>query len=155
MASNLIPTKQVLQQVRPLLSVDKAEARRRVLHLYKAWIRAIPENGKIFQYSRQYAIKNMPEKHASNNKQSIELAVQQQRIPKTELQCKEKVREMFLKHKNVSDIRVIDMLVIKGKQHLDECVNGWSQATHLMRFWSDTLEPKPTDFLSKFISGKN
>lgn len=48
MASNLIPAKQVLQQVRPLLSVDKPEARRRVLHLYKAWVRGIPEMGKIF-----------------------------------------------------------------------------------------------------------
>lgn len=58
MATKLVPTKQVLQQVRPLLSVDKREARRRVLHLYKAWIRAIPEMGKISQYSRQYIIKN-------------------------------------------------------------------------------------------------
>lgn len=77
------------------------------------------------------------------------------RVPKTEIQCKEKLREMFLKHKNVTDIRIIDMLVIKGKQHYDECANGWAQPTHFMRFWQDTLEPKPADFLSKFIAGKN
>lgn len=81
--------------------------------------------------------------------------MKQHRVPKTEIQCKEKLREKFLNHKNVSDIRIIDMLVIKGKQHLDECVNGWAQPTHIMRFWADTLEPKPVDFLSKFISGKN
>lgn len=50
MSTKLIPTNQVLQQVRPLLSVDKPEARRRVLHLYKAWVRAIPDMGKISQY---------------------------------------------------------------------------------------------------------
>lgn len=34
-------------------------------------------------------------------------------IPKSEAQCREKLKEEFLKHKNVTDIRVIDMLVIK------------------------------------------
>lgn len=37
-------------------------------------------------------------------------------IPKSVEQCREKLREEFLKHKNVSDIRVIDMLVIKVSQ---------------------------------------
>lgn len=35
-------SKRILQQVRPVLSVDKEEARRRVLNLYKAWCRQIP-----------------------------------------------------------------------------------------------------------------
>lgn len=34
-------------------------------------------------------------------------------IPKTEQACRQKLKEMFLKNKNVTDIRVIDMLVIK------------------------------------------
>lgn len=34
-------------------------------------------------------------------------------IPKSEDVCRAKLKEMFLKNKNVSDIRVIDMLVIK------------------------------------------
>ena len=34
-------------------------------------------------------------------------------IPKTEDACRAKLKELFLKNKNVSDIRVIDMLVIK------------------------------------------
>lgn len=83
------------------------------------------------------------------------LTVAGQLIPKTEIQCKEKLREEFLKHKEVSDVRIVDMLVIKGKMELDECVNGWKQPTHVMRYWKDTWEAKPTDFLSKFISGKN
>ena len=36
------PVKRVIQQVRPILSVDRDEARRRVLSLYKAWFRTIP-----------------------------------------------------------------------------------------------------------------
>lgn len=34
-------------------------------------------------------------------------------IPKSEDQCRAKLRELFLKNKDVSDIRVIDLLVIK------------------------------------------
>lgn len=37
--------KRTLQQVRPVLSVNKDEARRRVLNLYKAWSRSIPVIG--------------------------------------------------------------------------------------------------------------
>lgn len=36
------PIKRVIQQVRPILSTDREEARRRVLSLYKAWYRSCP-----------------------------------------------------------------------------------------------------------------
>ncbi len=35
-----------VKQVRPLLSLDNAEARKRVLNLYKAWYRQIPYIGE-------------------------------------------------------------------------------------------------------------
>lgn len=41
------------------------------------------------------------------------VAVMDYDIPKSVEQCREKLREQFLKNKDVSDIRVIDMLVIK------------------------------------------
>lgn len=34
-------------------------------------------------------------------------------IPKSEEQCRTKLKELFLKNKEVTDIRVIDLLVIK------------------------------------------
>jgi NADH dehydrogenase (ubiquinone) 1 alpha subcomplex subunit 6 len=40
------PVRRVIQQVRPILSVDRDEARRRVLNLYKAWFRTIPFVGE-------------------------------------------------------------------------------------------------------------
>jgi len=38
--------KRAVQQVRPILSVDREEARKRALNLYKAWYRQIPYIGK-------------------------------------------------------------------------------------------------------------
>lgn len=66
-----------------------------------------------------------------------------------------KIREEFSKQKDVDDIRVIDKLVIQGQMELVETLKHWKQGTHIMRYWRDTVESKPTDFLSKFIAGKN
>lgn len=38
---------------------------------------------------------------------------------------------------------------------LKEVVNIWKQKSHIMCYWKDTLEPKPKDFLSQFLSGKD
>lgn len=38
--------RRAVQNVRPILSVDREEARKRVLNLYKAWYRQIPYIGK-------------------------------------------------------------------------------------------------------------
>ncbi|KAH8270826.1 hypothetical protein KR018_005799 [Drosophila ironensis] len=134
--------KRAVQQVRPILSVDREQARKRALNLYKAWYRQMP-----------YIVMDYD-------------------IPKTVEQCRSKLREEFVKHRNVTDIRVIDMLVIKvgtsfasqnntlsmhlqGQMELKESVEIWKQKGHIMRYWKESQDPKPTDFLSKFIQGIN
>ncbi|XP_058811372.1 NADH dehydrogenase [ubiquinone] 1 alpha subcomplex subunit 6 [Topomyia yanbarensis] len=117
--------RRAIQNVRPILSADREEARKRVLNLYKAWYRQIP-----------YIVMDYD-------------------IPKSVEQCREKLREEFLKQRNVTDIRVIDMLVIKGQMELQESVAIWKQKGHIMRYWQESCEPKPTDFLSKFLTGHN
>uniref|UniRef100_A0A1Q3FT21 NADH dehydrogenase [ubiquinone] 1 alpha subcomplex subunit 6 n=1 Tax=Culex tarsalis TaxID=7177 RepID=A0A1Q3FT21_CULTA len=114
---------ETLQQVRPLLSIDHIESRRKVLSLYKTWYREMPNI--IHKYD----------------------------IPKSKEQCREKIREEFLRHRNVTDLRVIDMLLIKGQMELRETVNRWKDKSHLMRYWKDGVEVKPKDFLSRFYEG--
>lgn len=43
------PAKRVIQQVRPILSLDREEARQRVFSLYKAWHRSLPFIGKFIK----------------------------------------------------------------------------------------------------------
>lgn len=76
-------------------------------------------------------------------------------IPKSIDQIRSKIREQFAKNQSVTDIRVIDMLVIKSQMELKETVEIWKQKGHVMRYWKESEEPKPTDFLSKFIAGNN
>merc|ERR1712168_1449229 len=73
----------VVQKVKPILSSDREEAKRRVRNLYKAWWRQLPF--AIFDYE----------------------------IPVTESMAQARLRQLFKKHGDVTDIRVIDMLVIK------------------------------------------
>lgn len=86
---------------------------------------------------------------------SLNIAVIQFNISKNEEQCKQKLREEFLQHKNIKDVRTIDLLVFKGRNDLQEVVNKWKNSHNIMRYWKDTHEPKPKDFLSKFLDGHN
>ncbi|RWS05592.1 NADH dehydrogenase [ubiquinone] 1 alpha subcomplex subunit 6-like protein [Dinothrombium tinctorium] len=109
--------------VKPVLSLDSTEAHRRVLNLYRAWYRNIPVILNRFN------------------------------LPIDEQMAKNKLREMFYRYRNVTDIRVIDILVIKGNMELTETVKGWKQECHVMAYFKDTHNPKPKDFISKFLSG--
>lgn len=70
-------------------------------------------------------------------------------------ECRAKLREKFEVNKQVGDLRVIDMLVIKGRMELQETVQKWKQPCHIMQFFNEARKPKSTAFVTKFLSGKD
>merc|ERR1712029_979128 len=116
----------IVRQVKPLLSVSKNEARLRTLALYKAWQRQVP------------------------------FICEEYDIPPTQKMVRDKVKEKFLANANAKDTRVIDMLVVKGQQDLQEIVEKWQQAPHIMsKYFAESYEERPKDFMSKFLTGSD
>ncbi|KAG6443781.1 NADH dehydrogenase [ubiquinone] 1 alpha subcomplex subunit 6-like [Manduca sexta] len=115
--------KAACKRVRPIMSTNFSDARRRALGLYRAFYRYIPYVVKYFD------------------------------IPKSENDCRRKLREYFYKNACITDIRIIDVLVIKGYIELKEITHQWQQKGHIMAHWKPTYERKPTDFVGKFLSG--
>ncbi|XP_055337421.1 NADH dehydrogenase [ubiquinone] 1 alpha subcomplex subunit 6-like [Paramacrobiotus metropolitanus] len=112
------------REVAPVFSLNRRQARRQVLLLYRAWYREIP------YFLMEY------------------------HVPVSAEQCRKRLKEIFMANRNVTDIRVIDMLVAKGQMELRETMEVWKQAIHLMSFFRDTEPPKSHSFLSKFLHGK-
>lgn len=111
--------------VKPVLSASKEEAHRRVMSLYRAWYRQVP-----------YILHAEP-------------------LPVTEKQMKDKLRECFYRNSNVRDTRVIDMMVIKGQMELTETVLKFKQTCHILKYFNETVQPRPKDFISRFLDGKS
>ncbi|XP_075977539.1 NADH dehydrogenase [ubiquinone] 1 alpha subcomplex subunit 6-like [Anticarsia gemmatalis] len=109
--------------VRPVMSTDFCEARRRAIGLYRAFYRYIPYIIKYFD------------------------------IQKNEDDCKCMLRRYFYKNACVTDVRIVDILVIKGYIELQEVTHQWQQKGHMMRHWDPSVNPKPCTFMEKFMAG--
>jgi len=125
MASRKVVQQVQQGRVKPILSASSVEAKRRVMSLYRAWYRQIP-----------YILHN-------------------ESYPLTEKMCRDKLREVFYRNSNVTDTRVIDMMVIKGQMELTETVLKFKQQCHLLKYFNDTIQPRPKDFISRFLGGKD
>lgn len=54
-------------------------------------------------------------------------------IPCSVYDLRTKVREQFEKNKHVTDVRVIDVLILKGRQEFQESINYWKTPVRHLR----------------------
>ncbi|XP_014367310.1 NADH dehydrogenase [ubiquinone] 1 alpha subcomplex subunit 6 [Papilio machaon] len=115
--------KTCLKVGRPVMSTNMAQAHTRVIGLYRAFYRYIPYILKYFD------------------------------IPKNQEDCRKKLREYFYRNKFVTDVRVVDILVIKGYMELKEVTHQWQQKGYMMSHWNPSAERAPVTFVEKFLAG--
>lgn len=119
--------------VRPILSKTPEEARKGVNALYRDFYREL-------EWTMRSHIMDTP------------IAVARQTLKKK-----------FLENKQMTDVRMIDMSVVKGRMHLEEMHNFWSQNYNIYNFTPSTqtqLEKEDqknnqNNFLDKFYKSSD
>lgn len=106
-------------------SKDHADARTRVVDLYRAWIRGAPE------------------------------VVEMYALPVTPAYVRHCIRQKFEANRHVTDLRAIDVLILKGQQELQETLNCWKQPDHVMGILLTPTARPQRSFMQKFLEGRD
>jgi len=106
-------------------SSSPAEARQRVLAVYRDWYRSAPEICTL------YALNVSPAyfRHC--------------------------IRQRFERNRHITDVRVIDILLSKSRMEYQETVNCWKQNDHILGILLETKERAPKTFLQRFYEGRD
>lgn len=106
-------------------SLTAADMRKRVLHLYRKFIRNSQEFSNLYEL-------DMP---VSN--------------------IKTKIRQEFERNRYVKNIDITNVLYMKGQMEFQELVNFWKQQCHVLNYFDEQTSkdvPK-SDFVSGFLKG--
>ncbi|KAL4071574.1 hypothetical protein V8B97DRAFT_2007056 [Scleroderma yunnanense] len=107
------------------ISSSPSEARIRVIDLYRAWVRAAPEIVELYA------------------------------LPVTPAYVRHCIRQKFEANRHVTDQRAIEVLILKGRQELQETVNCWKQPDHVLGLLLKQNERPQRSFLQKFYEGRD
>ncbi|KAJ7271013.1 NdufA6 NADH-ubiquinone oxidoreductase 14.8 kDa subunit [Mycena rebaudengoi] len=101
------------------------DARHRVIEMYRDWYRAAPE------IVDQYALDVSP------------------------TQLRHAIRMRFEANRNITDVRAIDVLLLKSRQEYQETLNMWKQPDHIYGIMLKPKERPTRTFLQKFYEGRD
>ncbi|ODV69513.1 NADH dehydrogenase, alpha subcomplex, subunit 6, partial [Hyphopichia burtonii NRRL Y-1933] len=107
-------------------SATSADMRKRVLHLYRKYIRSSREFCDLYEL-------DMP---VSN--------------------VKTKIRQEFERQRFVKDLEVSNVLYMKGQMEYQELMNFWKQQCHVLRYFEDQDQygaVDKNDFVKNFLRG--
>ncbi|EOA89203.1 hypothetical protein ACJQWK_09418 [Exserohilum turcicum] len=109
-------------------SINWADAKKRVIHNYRDWLRAAPEIQTMYSL-------NMPVS-----------------------QLRTKMRQEFERHRYVNQIKTVDVLLFSSHQEFQETLNFWKQLSHVLKYFRTEEEPTatlPKNFINGFLQGRN
>lgn len=76
--------------------------------------------------------------------------------PVSELRTK--MRTEFERHRYVSQLPVVDMLIFQSHAEYQETLNYWKQLTHVLKYFRPDEDPNaklPQNFMTGFLEGRN
>ncbi|KAJ4379396.1 hypothetical protein N0V86_005441 [Didymella sp. IMI 355093] len=109
-------------------SVNWTDAKKRVIHSYRDWVRSAPEIQTMY---------------------SLNLPVSTLRT---------KIRQEFERHRYVNQMKTVDVLLFNSHQEFQETLNYWKQVSHVLKYFRAEEDPKarlPANFINGFLEGRN
>ncbi|MCJ1382898.1 hypothetical protein MMC17_006011 [Xylographa soralifera] len=103
-------------------------AKRRVIQSYRQWLRSAPEIQQMYSLNK----------------------------PVSELRTK--MRTEFERHRYVSQLPVVDMLLFQSHAEYQETLNYWKQLPHVLKYFRPEDDPNaklPQNFMTGFLEGRN
>ncbi|KAK7688532.1 hypothetical protein QCA50_008070 [Cerrena zonata] len=107
------------------MSSGPAEARTKVLKLYRDWYRGAPEICTLYS------------------------------LGLTPGYIRHAIRQRFEENRHVTDVRVIDHLLLKGRQDYQETMNSWKQNDHVVGILLAPRGRPQQTFMQKFLEGRD
>lgn len=120
-------------------------ARQRVLQLYRDWYRSV----------RIVSLGFLPASSSHNNPWYLQAPeiVTIYALNTTPQVVRQTIRAGFERNRYVSDPKVIDILITKGRQDYQECMNCWMQEPHVMGILLAPKDRPQRTFMQKFLEG--
>ncbi|KAF2755833.1 complex 1 protein [Pseudovirgaria hyperparasitica] len=108
-------------------SADWADARNRVIHSYRQWLRACPEIQSMYKLNLPIAA------------------------------LRTKLRQEFERHRYVNQLKTVDVLIFQAHAEFQETLNFWKQKTNVMKYFQveEDNKKQPHDFMGRFLEGRN
>ncbi|KAI9826892.1 MAG: hypothetical protein M1832_005831 [Thelocarpon impressellum] len=109
-------------------SANWKDAQRRVIKSYRDWLRSAPEIQQMYSL-------NMPVSAVRT-----------------------KIRQEFERHRYVSQLPTVDMLLFRSHSEFQETLNYWKQLSHVLKYFRAEEDPRarlPKNFIGGFLEGRN
>ncbi|KAL1625862.1 hypothetical protein SLS56_007181 [Neofusicoccum ribis] len=73
-------------------------------------------------------------------------------------QIRTKTRQEFERHRYVSQLQTVDVLLQQSNAEFQETLNYWKQLNHVLKYFKVEEDPKhklPNNFITGFLEGRN
>ncbi|CAN9100806.1 unnamed protein product [Alternaria alternata] len=139
-------------------SVNWTDAKKRVIHSYRDWLRSIldvyaeqleRDEGTREMRSQEPVLTMIMQAPEIQTMYSLNMPVSTLRT---------KMRQEFERHRYVNQLKTVDVLLFNSHQEFQETLNFWKQLSHVLKYFRAEEDPKarlPNNFINGFLEGRN